>query len=96
MAPPPLEHNYIGRLESPDEVSATAALDLRHTELRLGLPGSESEEWMDGAELRLTLGLDEGGFSFSGKGENAGGRHFRPAKAAKDAGGAEKAVHSAK
>ncbi|XP_042459355.1 auxin-responsive protein IAA21-like [Zingiber officinale] len=58
---PPLEHDYIGlsELHSPAAAVATAedgALNLKETELRLGLPGSGSRDRSDLAG-GLTLGL---------------------------------------
>ncbi|KAG6492155.1 auxin-responsive protein IAA17-like [Zingiber officinale] len=50
---PLLEHDYIGLSESPDKFSAAGALNLKDTELRLGLPGSESPERADGAGVGL-------------------------------------------
>ncbi|RRT55945.1 hypothetical protein BHE74_00014541 [Ensete ventricosum] len=50
---PPLEHDYLGLSESPGELSG----NLKDTELRLGLPGSESPERVDGGGAGLTLGL---------------------------------------
>ncbi|WOL09319.1 hypothetical protein Cni_G18072 [Canna indica] len=54
---PPLEHDYIG-LSELQPVGAGAedgALNLKETELRLGLPGSESPDRKD--KVGLTLGL---------------------------------------
>ncbi|WOL14566.1 auxin-responsive protein IAA21-like [Canna indica] len=56
---PPLEHDYIGLSKSPDKLSAAGALNLKDTELRLGLPGSESPERVDGGGVGLTLGLSK-------------------------------------
>ncbi|CAL9202040.1 unnamed protein product [Musa hybrid cultivar] len=58
---PPLEHDYIGLSELPFSAAAAAgaaedgALNLKETELRLGLPGSESPDRKE--KVGLTLGL---------------------------------------
>ncbi|XP_072965970.1 auxin-responsive protein IAA17 [Typha angustifolia] len=57
---PPLEHDYIGLSEvsspaSKEKEGHGAALNLKETELRLGLPGSGSPE--RGEKVGLTLGL---------------------------------------
>ncbi|KAF7814248.1 Auxin-responsive protein IAA27 [Senna tora] len=51
MSPPPLEHDYIGLSEKPlmeishkFSSSSSSSLNLKETELRLGLPGCESPE----------------------------------------------------
>ncbi|MQM09086.1 hypothetical protein Taro_041945 [Colocasia esculenta] len=71
---PPLEHDYIGLSEVPsmeasEKLSAPAAalaaeddrlVNLKETELRLGLPGSESPDRKDKEQGLLTLGLPKG------------------------------------
>ncbi|KAJ8483993.1 hypothetical protein OPV22_016478 [Ensete ventricosum] len=62
---PPLEHDYIGLSERPDKLSSA---NLKDTELRLGLPGSDSPERVDGGGTGLTLGLPKSFVSGSKRG----------------------------
>ncbi|CAD5179504.1 unnamed protein product [Musa acuminata subsp. malaccensis] len=62
---PPLEHDYIGLSEGPDKLSSA---NLKDTELRLGLPGSDSPERVDGRGTGLTLGLPKNFVSGSKRG----------------------------
>ncbi|RRT47152.1 hypothetical protein B296_00027174 [Ensete ventricosum] len=53
---PPLEHDYIGLSEVPSAADGEeGALNLKATELRLGLPGSESPDRKDKVGLTLEL-----------------------------------------
>ncbi|WOL08345.1 auxin-responsive protein IAA21-like isoform X2 [Canna indica] len=52
----PLEHDYIGLSEQPSAAAGDGTLNLKDTELRLGLPGSESPD-RDDDKMGLTLEL---------------------------------------
>ncbi|KAH7658283.1 AUX/IAA protein [Dioscorea alata] len=66
MTPPPLEHDYIGLTptkEAPEKVQAEEEerkLGFKETELRLGLPGSESPERNKGMVKSLVSGAKRG------------------------------------
>uniref|UniRef100_A0A1D1YVV6 Auxin-responsive protein n=1 Tax=Anthurium amnicola TaxID=1678845 RepID=A0A1D1YVV6_9ARAE len=59
---PLLEHDYIGRRPEIPPMGACEKLEdnLKETELRLGLPGSESPDRKDKDDAVLTLGLPKG------------------------------------
>lgn len=70
MTPTLEEHDYIGLSEASSNSSAVSSAageltSLKQTELRLGLPGSESPERVSGSGL--TLGINVKGFGSGSK-----------------------------